>query len=200
MAISIASLSSCQQKESKLLNKEISKTDFLQNLDDICAEDDGVFKSCDELFTKDGASLFFLIIPKIGAIKWYNLNKTKDKTKAIFEVNNLMIEKINKINKSDLSKEFDIWLFNIDKKYTKYVGLNAPYNLKTPRIVELYYLKSGKNNWEKQESFEVKNEKDESKENKWRNDFIDNAIKKSNENPVNSTKSKVKNNFYRLTK
>ena len=55
IALAITSLSSFQQKESKLVNKEISKIDFLQNLNDICDEDDGVFKNCDELFTKDVA-------------------------------------------------------------------------------------------------------------------------------------------------
>ena len=184
------SLTSPFKEKLKLLidNKEISKIDFLQNLDDICAEDDGVYKNCDELFTKDGTYLSFLLIPKVGSENWYK-NESKKLKGEIFEVDNALIKKIKNIKKADLSLNFDVWVFYTNKRYTTYVGMDTPYNLKTPRIVELYYLKSGKNNWEKQEIFEVKNEKDESKENKWRRDFIDKAIKKSNENPVNNTKS-----------
>jgi hypothetical protein len=159
--------------------KEVSDLDFLKDLSDICVEDDGVFKNCDELFTKGGNWLFFIIIPKTGAKNWYDIH-SKNLKGEIFEINNKLIDKVKKIKKEDLSKEFDIWVFNIDKKYTQFVGMDSQYNIKTPRIVDLYYLKSGKSYWEKLQSFNVKNEKDVETENNWRTDFISKTIEKSN--------------------
>ena len=80
IALIVYSFTSCQEKANTLkinntksiINKKTvnksQNTDFLKNLQDICVEDDGVFKNCDELFTKDGSSLFFIIIPKITEV------------------------------------------------------------------------------------------------------------------------------------
>jgi len=166
----LTSLCSAQQKVS---------TDFLASLDDICVEDDGVFKNCDELYSKDGSALFFIIIPKIGAQKWYT-TEVKGLKGATYEKNNVLTGKIQKINKADLSKQFDVWVFYTDKKYTTRVDMDNAYNLKTPRITTLYYLKSGKDNWEKQDDFEVKTEADDAIEITWQSNFIDKAIRLSN--------------------
>ncbi len=203
----VYTLTSCQEKPSKL-NININTTEgrinknnhnkkenqsiaFLESLDDICVEDDGVFKNCDELFTKDGSSLFFIIIPKIGAKTWYD-KQTENIKGEIYEVNNILIERIKK-NKN-ISDEFDIWVFFTDKKYTEFVGMDSPYNLKIPRIVDLYYLKST-NNWEKLQRFEVLNEKDEEKENNWRNDYIEKIINESNKKNALS-KSTLSNKWF----
>ena len=160
-------------------NNEVVQLDFLKSLQEICIEDDGIFKNCDELFTKDGSSLFFLIIPKSGAKNWYDI-QSKNLTGEIYEVNNKLIDKVKNVKKESLSQEFNVWVFYIDKKYTQFVGLDSPYNIKTPRLVDLYFLKSGVSNWEKIESFNVQNEKDSDKENKWRSNFITKTIEESN--------------------
>lgn len=194
IALIVYSLTSCQEKTNNLnindtnsiINKKsdskinIQNIDFLKNLQDICVEDDGVFKNCDELFTKDGSSLFFIIIPKIGAKNWYNM-QTKNISGEIYEVNNILIEKVK--NNKTLSNEFDVWLFFIHKKYTKFVGMDSPYNFKTPRTTDLFYLKSN-NNWEKLESFKVLSEKDGNRETDWRNSFINKIIDQSNSETV----------------
>ena len=204
IALAISLFSSCKEKSIESVkstsineitaelskNSEVVEINFLENLDDICVEDDGVFKNCDELFSKDGASLFFIIIPKEGAKNWYD-KQTKNLSGEIFEINNKLTDQIEKIRKEDLSKEFDIWLFYTDKKYTEYVGMDSPYNYKTPRITELYFLKSGKNDWIKLESFKINNDKDETKETEWRSTFIDKVISKSNENSIESNTSIV---------
>lgn len=192
IALIVYSFTSCQEKANTLkinntksiINKKTvnksQNTDFLKNLQDICVEDDGVFKNCDELFTKDGSSLFFIIIPKIGAKNWYN-KQTENISGEIYEVNNILIDKVK--NNKSLSNEFDIWLFFIDKKYTEFVGMDSPYNFKTPRTTDLFYLNSN-NNWEKLESFKVLNEKDDKSETKWRSNFIDKIINQSNSKTV----------------
>lgn len=184
------SLTSCQKKSNQINNinaksitnvkiedkKEIQRVDFLKELDDICVEDDGVFKNCDELFTKEGSSLFFIIIPKIGAKNWYT-KQTENLKGEIYEVNKILTDKVK--NKKNISDEFDVWIFFTDKKYTEFVGMDSPYNFKIPRIVDLYYLKSN-NTWEKLESFKVLTEKDEVKENEWRQNYLDKIINESN--------------------
>jgi hypothetical protein len=198
IALIVYSFTSCQEKANTLSNStksiinkksdnksNIQNTDFLKNLQDICVEDDGVFKNCDELFTKDGSSLFFIIIPKIGAKNWYN-KQTENIKGEIYEVNNILIEKVK--NNKTLSNEFDVWLFFIDKKYTEFVGMDSPYNFKTPRTTDLFYLRSN-NNWEKLESFNVLNEKDDNKETNWRSNFINKIIDQSNSKNVISKMS-----------
>ena len=198
-ALIISALCNCKDKNTEIIKSDkiaknidtsevndVSHTenlqlDLLKYLEDICVEDDGVFKNCDELFTKDGSSLFFIIVPKTGASKWY-LNQTKNLKGEIYEVNNQLTDKIKKIKKENLSKEFNIWVFYTDKKYTEFVGLDSPYNFKTPRIVNLYRLIPGENNWEMIDSFDVKNNIDEEKESEWQNAFIDKTIIKSNKN------------------
>ncbi|WP_394773623.1 hypothetical protein [Flavobacterium sp.] len=196
IALVIYAISSCQENSRKLEDKknisensvvinnekENQNIDFLKNLQDICVEDDGVFKNCDELFTKEGSSLFFIIIPKIGAKKWYDY-QSKNLKGEIYEVNNALIEKVKKSKIT--SKDFNIWVFFTDKKYTKYVGLDSSYNLKIPRITDLFYLNS-KNKWDKLQSFKVSDEKDDIKENEWRRNYIDKIIIESNsKNDVN---------------
>lgn len=193
IALIVYSFTSCQEKANTLSNStksitnkksdnksNIQNTDFLKNLQDICVEDDGVFKNCDELFTKDGSSLFFIIIPKIGAKNWYN-KQTENISGEIYEVNNILIEKVK--NNKTLSNEFDVWLFFIDKKYTEFVGMDSPYNFKTPRTTDLFYLRSN-NNWEKLDSFKVLNEEDDNKETNWRSNFINKIIDQSNSKTV----------------
>lgn len=168
--------------------------DFLKNLEDICVEDDGVFKNCDELFTKDGSSLFFIIVPKIGASKWY-LNQTKKIKGEIYEVNNQLTDQIKKTKKENLIKEFNIWVFYTDKKYTEFVGLDSPYNFKTPRVVNLYRLILGDTNWEMIDHFDVKNNKDEEKEIEWQNSFIDKIITESNKKETILNKNSISNKW-----
>ena len=200
IGVAITLLTSCKEKSIEVdkttnknsiteildTNKEVVELNFLEELQEICVEDDGVFKNCDELFSKNGSSLFFIIIPKAGAKNWFN-KESENLKGEIFEINNKLIDKIKKIKKENLSKEFDIWLFYTDKKYTEYVGMDSPYNYKTPRITDLYFLKSGKNDWQKLESFKINNDKDEIKENVWRTTFIDKIIKESNENNIKSS-------------
>lgn len=187
IALIIYAITSCQESRKANDNINNSKStiskkeenqdiDFLKSVQDICVEDDGVFKNCGELFTKDGASLFFIILPKIGAKKWYD-EQTKNLKGEIYEVNNLLIEKVKK--SKPISDDFDVWVFFTDKKYTKYIGMDSPYNLKIPRITDLYYLNSTKN-WEKLQSFKVSSEKDDIKENEWRTNYIDKIINESN--------------------
>lgn len=163
-----------------IVKKQFTSQDFLSSLEEICVEDDGVFKNCDELFSEDGSSLFFLIIPKTGAKNWYEA-ASKNLKGAVYEKNNALISKIQNIDKSDLSKYFDIWVFYTDKKYTQHVGMDAAYNIKNPHITDLFYLKSGKNNWEKLESFTVKNDSETGKELEWKDNFINKAIEESNQ-------------------
>jgi len=160
--------------KSLTVKKQFSQQDFLSSLADICVEDDGVFKNCDALFSKEGSSLFFLIIPKIGAKNWYEA-ESKNLKGAVYEKNNVLTAKIQNIDKSDLSKYFDVWVFYTDKKYTQHVGMDVAYNIKNPHITDLYYLRSAKNNWEKLESFNVTNDADAQKENQWKDDFINKA-------------------------
>lgn len=188
IALIAYSITSCQEKQKKInansnasqnitiKNDETKNIDFLKNLKDLCVEDDGVFKNCDELFTKDGSSLFFIIIPKIGAKNWYD-KQTKNLKGEIYEVNNILIERVKK--SKIISEDFDVWVFFTDKKYTEYVGMDSPYNFKIPRITDLYFLNSS-NDWVKFQSFKVLNEKDALKENNWRRDFIDKIIDESN--------------------
>jgi len=175
-------------------NNETTQQDFLAALQDICVEDDGIFKNCDELFGPDGSYYFFLIIPKAGAQNWYN-SESKNLKGATYEKNNALTAKIQKIDKSKLSNEFDVWVFYTDKKYTKHVGMDAPYNVLVPHVTDLYYLKSGKNNWEKQGSYNVNNDNDVQKEIEWRDEFINKATTESNQkvsatNTANSSVSK----------
>jgi hypothetical protein len=203
-AIFVCTLNSCNDKkveESKtdeivknvettevnsISNQGNLQIDFLKELQEICVEDDGVFKNCDELFTKDGSSLFFIIIPKMGAKNWFE-NQTKNLNGEIYEINNRLTDKLTNIKKENLSKEFDVWVFYTDKKYTEFVGLNSPYNFKTPRVVELYYLKSGKNDWQIIDTYKVKNDKYDEKEIEWRNAFIDKVITESNKKETTLT-------------
>ena len=208
LSLAITSLSSCKDKTieadkniiknsiTEVLNidNQVVELDFLKELQEICVEDDGVFKNCDELFSKDGTSLFFIIIPKAGAKNWYD-KETKNLKGEIFEINNKLTNKIKKIKKEDLSKEFDIWLFYTDKKYTEHVSMDSPYNFKTPRITDLYFLKSGKNDWQKLESFKINNDKDETKGNEWRSAFIDKIISKSNYNNSASSINNLSNKW-----
>lgn len=164
---------------SVITRAQTTTTDFLTSLDDICVEDDGVFKNCDELYGNDGSALFFIIIPKEGAQKWYN-REVKGLKGATFEKNKVLTKKVEAIDKAALSKQFDVWVFYVDKKYTKRVDMDNAYNLKVPRITNLYHLESGRSNWKKLESFEVKTEADDVKENTWRTAFIDKVIAASN--------------------
>jgi hypothetical protein len=166
-------------------SKSITKSDIdprnlklLNSLDDICAEDDGVFKNCDELYTKDGSNIFFLIIPKIGANIWYQ-NISKKLKGEIYEIND-QLSKLVLNKKNDLTKEFDVWAFYIDKKFTKKVNLDTPYTSISPRQTLLLKLVSSNEQWEVVESFNVENEKDETKEVYWRNKTIEDLINKSN--------------------
>ena len=208
LSLAITSLSSCKDKTieadkniiknsiTEVLNidNQVVELDFLKELQEICVEDDGVFKNCDELFSKDGTSLFFIIIPKAGAKNWYD-KETKNLKGEIFEINNKLTNKIKKIKKEDLSKEFDIWLFYTDKKYTEHTSMDSPYNFKTPRITDLYFLKSEKNDWQKLENFKINNDKDETKGNEWRSAFIDKIISKSNYNNSASSINNLSNKW-----
>jgi hypothetical protein len=162
------------------MSKQVTQQDYLAALQDICVEDDGVFKNCDELFGKDGSSYFFLIIPKAGAQTWYEA-ASKDLTGATYEKNNALSAKIQKIDKARLSEDFEVWVFYTDKKYTKHVSMDAAYNVINPHITQLYHLISGKNNWEQLDSVIVKNDSEVQKEIQWRDDFITQATQKSNQ-------------------
>lgn len=168
--------------------KQVTQQDHLAALQDICAEDDGVFKNCDELFGKDGSSYFFLIIPKAGAQSWYEA-ASKDLTGPTYEKNDALSAKIQKIDKARLSEYFEVWVFYTDKKYTKHVGMDAAYNVINPHITQLYHLRSGKNNWEKLDSIIIKNDSEVQKEIHWRDDFITQATQKSNQKAKTSVVS-----------
>jgi signal peptidase I len=194
---SLAALSSCRDQPDKqdsgqvttgaapipgksvIENKQLSNQDYLAELQDICVEDSGVFKNCDALFGKDGSYYSFLIIPKFGARHWYE-ETSKDLEGQTYEKNNTLSARIQRIDKEKLSADFDVWVFYIDKKYTKHVGMDAAYNIINPHVTELYYLRSGKNNWEELDSFKVNNNSEDQKENQWKDDFTDKAIQRSN--------------------
>jgi len=203
----LVALSSCREKISKqnsgetnentalvaeendlVAGNEYSKKDYLAALQDICVEDNGVFKNCDELFGQDGSAYFFLIIPKAGAQTWYEA-ASKDLKGPTYERNDSLKAKIQNIDKDKLSKDFDVWVFYTDRKYTKHVGMDAAYNIINPHTTELYYLRSGKNNWKKLEIFSVNNDNEVQNEIQWREDFINKAIRQSNQNPKNGTAS-----------
>ena len=159
---------------------------LIKSLDDICAEDDGVFKNCDELYTKDGSNIFFLIIPKIGANNWYQNNSKKIKGE-IYEINEQLC-KLVLDKKNNLTSEFDVWAFYIDKKFTKKINLDTPYTPISPRQTSLLKLiSSSQEQWEVIETFNVKSDKDETKETDWRNKKIDEFITKSNLKEDNKT-------------
>lgn len=168
------------EKKGLVADKQFSKQDYLAALQEICVEDNGVFKNCDELFGKDGSSYFFLIIPKDGAQVWYE-KVSKDLKGPVYEKNDSLSAKIQKIDKDNLSKDFDVWVFYTDKKYTKHVGMDAAYNVINPHTTELYYLRSGKNDWEKLDSIIIKNDSEVQKEIQWRDNFINKAIQQSNQ-------------------
>lgn len=167
---------------------DINSLKLLQELDDICVEDDGVFKNCDELYTKEGSNLFFLIIPKIGANNWHNAT-SKNLKGEIYEINEQLSRLVlNKKSKTSFGTEFDVWAFYIDKKYTKKINLDTPYTTISPR--QTYLLKlisSSQEQWEVIETFNVKSDKDETTETDWRNNKIDEFIAKSNLKENNKT-------------
>jgi len=172
------------EKKDLVAGNQYSKKDYLAALEDICVEDNGVFKNCDELFGQDGSAYFFLIIPKAGAQTWYEA-ASKDLKGPTYERNDSLKAKIQNIDKDKLSKDFDVWVFYTDKKYTKHVGMDAAYNIINPHTTELYYLRSGKNNWKKLETFNVNNDNEVQKEIKWRDDFINKATQQSNQKRKN---------------
>lgn len=209
ITISILLSFSCKEitkKDSLLTKKDTLKTKketldntsidlknlkLLEELDDICVEDDGVFKNCDELYTAKGANIFLLIIPKIGASNWYEINSKKLKGE-IYEINEQLCRMvIDKKNKKNLATDFDIWAFYIDQKFTKRVNLDTPYTPVTPRETLLLKLNSSNEGWELKETFKLKNDSDEVKENEWRNkkieDLISNSNKKDNKSKISSS-------------
>lgn len=159
---------------------QLTHQDFLASLEDICVEDEGIFKNCDELFSKDGASLFFLIIPKTGAKNWHQA-EIRNLTGPVYEKNNALSAKIKAISKDEMSRNFDVWVFYTDKMYTEHVGMDAAFNVKNPHITDLYFLKSGRKNWQKLESFKVNTADDVEKEIRWRDDFISRESQLSNQ-------------------
>lgn len=181
---------SCQKAKEEVSKSDVKKEKILKSIDFLAYPIDdlegiategheGVFRNFDFSY-RDGEA-FFILIPKIGAEKWYAINKNKYSGKG-YEIDTKICKDLNKRGFKELSKDFNIWVLYTDIKYLKKKPkMDSPYSPKIPREINVYFYKDELKKWEIVDNFIIKNENDEGKENKWREGFIDKIVKKSNE-------------------
>lgn len=165
------------------------EVNFLSFLHELCWEGHkGVFKNCDELFTEKG-HMFFVIIPKKGAENWYKEQMKKVDDSNIWKNEDVILEKINANGISNLSKDFNIWMFFTDIKYLKKTPeMDSSYISIIPRKIDMYFFNDKIKKWDVVDTFEIKNNKDESQENAWRQNNLDSIVRKSNKLLQNKNK------------
>lgn len=128
---------------------------------------EGVYRNFDFSY-RDGETMFILV-PKIGAAKWYSQQAIQYKDQ---DIDTMIDKKLSQQSFKSLSKEFNIFIFHTPKKYLKYTpNLDAPYTPQTPRTIFLYEYNTSENSWKTIHHFYIKNDNDEVKANEWRENF-----------------------------
>ncbi|BAP30549.1 hypothetical lipoprotein [Chryseobacterium sp. StRB126] len=125
---------------------------------------EGVYRNFD--FSYQDGETMFILVPKIGAGKWYSqqINQYKDQ-----DADAMIDKKLSQQSFKKLSKEFNIFIFHTPKKYLKHTpNLDAPYTPQTPRTIFLYEYNNTDNSWKTIDHFTLKSEDDEGKANEWR--------------------------------
>ncbi|WP_160136689.1 hypothetical protein [Chryseobacterium sp. c4a] len=126
----------------------------------------GVYRNFD--FNYKNGETTFILVPKIGAEKWYTQQTKQYKNQ---DADTMIDKKLSQQSFKDLSKEFNIFIFHIPKKYLKHTpDRDAPYTPQIPRTIFLYKYNSDDNSWNIIEDFIVRNEGKEAKANEWRQD------------------------------
>lgn len=177
-------VNSQKQGSNNETNNKTSQIDFLKysvdDLEGIVEEGhEGVYRNFDFSYTNGEA--YFLLVPKIGAKKWYNI-ELKKYSNEDKEVDAKISKKLGTQGFQKLSSDFNIWVFFTDKKYLNYTPqTDAKYTPKIPRKTGIYYYKSQENLWEEVDSFSVLKDIDEKKEQNWREQFIDKLIQNDND-------------------
>lgn len=126
----------------------------------------GVYRNFD--FNYKNGETTFILVPKIGAEKWYTQQKKQYKNQ---DADTMIDKKLNQQSFKELSKEFNIFIFHIPKKYLKHTpDRDAPYTPQTPKTIFLYKYYSYYNSSYIIEDFIIRNEGEEAKANEWRKD------------------------------
>lgn len=125
---------------------------------------EGVYRNFD--FTYRDGETMFILVPKIGAEKWYLQQASQYKNQ---DADTMIDKKLSQQSFKELRKEFNIFIFHTPKKFLKHTpNMDAPYTPQTPRTVFLYEYNSSDNSWKTIDSFTLKSESDEAKANEWR--------------------------------
>lgn len=194
-------ITSCQRQKNKVSKRNVKKEKVLNNIDFLTYPVDdlegitgeghvGVYRNFD--FDYRNGEALFILIPKIGAEKWSLMTRSKYSGKE-YEIDNKISKDLSKKSFQDLSKEFNIWVFYTAKKYLKKTpNMDSPYSAKIPRAIEVYFLNDTLKKWDIVKNFSVENENDEIQENKWRNNFINKIVEKSNSFTVKESERVIK--------
>jgi len=129
---------------------------------------DGIYRNFDYKYSNGEAT--FILVPKVGAENWYTqqINKYTNQ-----DVDAAIERSLNEQSFKKISNDFDIWVFHIPKEFLKYTpNMDAPYTQLIPRKVFLYKYDSSNNSYVTIDIFNVHNESDVLKEDKWRENYI----------------------------
>lgn len=139
---------------------------------------EGIYRNFDFEY-RDGETMFILV-PKIGAAKWYQQQVTKYQGQ---DADTMIDKDLNKQSFKTLSKEFDIWIFHTPKKFLKHTpNMDAPYTPQIPRKIFLYKYNEANNSWSTMDTFTINNDNDEVKSNEWRESTMNKLAVPDNEN------------------